>query len=124
MAELRLLADMNLSPKTVAALRSKGMDILRVSELLPVTAPDDEVLALARQEARTLITQDLDFSSLVALGGHTRPSLITLRLSSSDPETATRRLLAALPELEEDLRRGCAVTVDDATVRIRKLPIH
>ncbi len=34
MAELRLLANMNISPETVNALNEKGIDIVRVSQLL------------------------------------------------------------------------------------------
>jgi len=120
---VRLLADMNISPKTVDALQRRGWDIIRVSDILPMDAEDEEILDLARLEGRVVITQDLDFSTLLALGGYDQPSLVTLRLAISDPETVTRRLLDVLPGLEEVLRKGCAVTVDDVTVRVRKLPI-
>ncbi len=120
---LRLLADMNISPKTVEALRQKGWDIVRVSKLLPVNTTDAEVLDFARHEERVVVTQDLDFSTLLALGGHDRPSLVTLRLSISDPETVTRRVLEVLPRIEQMLQEGCAVTVEEVSVRVRKLPI-
>jgi predicted nuclease of predicted toxin-antitoxin system len=80
-------------------------------------------LGFAREQGSVVITQDLDFSALVALDGHDRPNLITLRLAISDPETVTPKLLDALPSLEEVLRKGCVVTVDDVAVRIRRLPI-
>lgn len=70
-----------------------------------------------------MITQDLDFSALLALGGYQEPSLVTLRLTVSDPETVTRRLLDVLPGLEAVLQKGSAVTVDDFAVRVRSLPI-
>ena len=53
---------------------------------------DSEILKFARQQNRVIVTQDLDFSELVALRGYARPSLITLRLFVSDPETITRTL--------------------------------
>ncbi len=81
-----LLADMNLSPVTVNSLREEGWDILRVSSLLAANASDAEILELARRQDRVVVTQDLDFSALLALGGHARPSLVTLRLSNTDPE--------------------------------------
>jgi len=37
----RLLADMNISPKTVDALRQRGWDIIRVSQALRMDASDD-----------------------------------------------------------------------------------
>ncbi|MBM4464976.1 MAG: hypothetical protein FJ014_05340 [Chloroflexi bacterium] len=124
MADIRFLANMNISPKTVAILRLQGWETIRVSDLLPVDATDDEILELARREDRVVVTQDLDFSALLALGGYDRPSLITLRLSVSDPETVTRRLLQVLPYMEQSLRDGCAVTIEDIAVRVRQLPIR
>jgi len=120
----RLLANMNISPVTVEALRRKGWDIVRVSELLPQNAADLEVLHKARVEGRTVVTQDLDFSALLALGGHDKPSLVTLRLRASDPETVTHRLVHVLPGLMDKLEQGVAVSIDDVSVRIRKLPIR
>lgn len=119
----RFLADMNISPKTVAALQQAGWDIVRVSQRLPGSASDDDVIALARQEQRVLLTQDLDFSTLIALSGATQPSLVTLRLLASDPESVTQRLLDVLPRIEDVLTEGCAVTVEETVVRVRRLPI-
>ena len=90
---LRFLGDMNLSPLTVADLVQAGWDTVRVSNLTLATASDTEILELARNDNRVIITQDLDFSALLALGGHDRPSLITLRLSNTDPAFVTQRLL-------------------------------
>lgn len=123
MTSIRFLVDMNLSPRIVTDLRQRGWDILRVSQVLPMDAPDSEILEFARQQNRVIITQDLDFSSLLALGGYEKPSLITFRLSVPDPETVTRKLLESLPDIEEKLLEGCAVVIDDRRVRVRRLPI-
>jgi predicted nuclease of predicted toxin-antitoxin system len=122
--ELRFLADMNLSPLTVAALQREGWDIVRVSNLLPANASDAEVLALARHQGRVIVTQDLDFSVLLALGGYAQPSLVTLRLANTDPILVTSRLLHMLPQAEKALHDGSAITLDDTTMRIRRLPIR
>jgi len=121
MSDTRLLANMNISPKTVEALRRQGWDIVRVSQFLPANAPDLEILDLARRENRAVVTQDLDFSTLLVLGGHDRPSVVTLRLAVSDPETVTGRLMEVLPQIERAIREGCAATVEDAAVRVRTL---
>ena len=96
---------------------------MRVSEILPVNAQDHEILEFARQENRVVITQDLDFSALLALGGFNKPSLISLRMTVSDPEAVTQKLIELLPGSQSKLAEGCAVTVDDSSVRIRLLPI-
>lgn len=122
MGNIRLLADMNISPKTVGTLQQHGWDVTRVSEILPINASDPEILELARREGRVLVTQDLDFSSLLALGGYDRPSLITLRLLDSSPELVSRRLLEILPSIEEKvLQEGCAVTIEEMALRVRQL---
>lgn len=121
---MRFFANMNISPKTVEVLHKTGWDIIRVSQVLPVNATDNKILDYARQENRIVITQDLDFSALIALSGFKKPSLITLRLSSSDPELVTQRLLKVIPQFEEILQKGYAVTIEDTSVRIHKLPIE
>lgn len=123
MTSLRFLVDMNLSPRIVTNLSQQGWDILRVSQVLPMDTEDSEILEFARQQNRVIITQDLDFSSLLALGGYEKPSLITFRLSLPDPEAITRKLLELLPRIEDRLLEGCVVVVDDRRVRIRSLPI-
>jgi predicted nuclease of predicted toxin-antitoxin system len=124
MSSIRLIADVHISPLTVAALKVQGYDILRSTDLLPGTAADAEILELARVEGRVVLTQDLDFSMLVALGNYGLPSLITLRLSSVKPDFVTQKLLDVLPTLERELTEGAAMTINDDSVRIRKLPIR
>lgn len=60
---------------------------------------------------------------LLAVGGYSKPSLITLRLSFTDPEAVTQKILSSLPQVEENLYEGAAVTIEDDNIRIRKLPI-
>ena len=59
--KIRFLANMNISPKSVDALRRQGWDIVRVSEFLPLDASDEKILNFARQEGRVVVTQDIDF---------------------------------------------------------------
>ncbi|MDB9493253.1 DUF5615 family PIN-like protein [Spirulina major CS-329] len=124
MNRLRLLADVHISPLTVEALRSQGYDIVRTTDSLSATAADAEILALARVEGKVVLTQDLDFSMLVALSNYGLPSLITLRLSSAKPDVVVQRLLAVLPIVETELTEGSAITINDDLVRVRKLPIQ
>jgi predicted nuclease of predicted toxin-antitoxin system len=90
---MRLLADLHISPSTVSFLSSLGHDILRVTTALPPTADDAAIIAYAAQENRTIITQDLDFSAIIALTQSKAPSLISLRLSSSRFEYVNAVLL-------------------------------
>ncbi|MGB2926642.1 MAG: DUF5615 family PIN-like protein [Limnothrix sp.] len=86
MSSFRFIADVHISPKTIAALTDQGYDIIRCTDILPANAPDIEILEFARTEDRIVLTQDLDFSMLVAINNYDQPSLITLRLSSAKPD--------------------------------------
>ena len=114
---------MNLSLKTVASMQKRGYDVVRVSSVLPENTADLALLKYAAEEGRVIITQDLDFGALLAIHGYDRPSVITLRLSGSDPDTITARLIEVIPQIEKSLAQGSAVTVEDRLVRIRRIPI-
>mgnify|MGYP001793325607 FL=1 len=123
MTNIKLLADMNISPVTVSDFQLNGWNVIRVVEIFPASASDLQILEFAREEERVIVSQDLDFSMLLAVGGYNQPSLITLRLSFTDPEVVTAKILQALPQIEEILTQGAAVTIEDNNIRIRKLPI-
>lgn len=57
MTNIRFLANMNISPNTVEALRKHGWDIVRVSQFLPVNAFDQDILEFARKEDRVVVTE-------------------------------------------------------------------
>ena len=81
-------------------------------------------MAAARDSGCSVLTQDLDFSAIVALSGARTPSLITLRLASSRVEHVNEILARVLPQIEEDLVRGSAITVEEAAIRRRALPVE
>jgi predicted nuclease of predicted toxin-antitoxin system len=120
---MRLLADLHVSPRTVQFLRALGHDVVRVSEILSPTSSDETVVARAAQDARAILTQDLDYSAIIALSGAKAPSLISLRLSSSRFEYVNAVLQRVLPTIEPDVLQGTIITVEDHRVRRRSLPI-
>ena len=120
---MRLLADLNVAPRTVEFLRSLGHDVVRSDALLLGTASDAEIVEIELREARTILTHDLDFSALVALSGRSRPSVISMRLSSSRIECVNQRLQAVLVAIATELESGAIVSVEDGGVRARSLPI-
>jgi predicted nuclease of predicted toxin-antitoxin system len=120
---VRLLADLQISPRTVAHLRSRGHDVVRVTDVLPATASDEAIVEWARRDGRAILTQDLDFTAIVALSGRTDPSIVSIRLSSSRVEIVNATLDRVLPSIEPELAAGVLVTVEDLRVRSRGLPL-
>ena len=66
---MNFLADIGISPKTVDFLRGLGHDAVHVSELGLPTASDPSILEQARLGNQTLLTHDLGFGELLAVGG-------------------------------------------------------
>jgi predicted nuclease of predicted toxin-antitoxin system len=62
----KFIADIHISPLTVNELQKKGYNIIRVTDKLPATTSDKEIVELAYQEKAVIITQDLDFSAIIA----------------------------------------------------------
>ena len=120
---MRLLADAHISPKTVEFLKSQGHDVVRANEILPSNATDAQIVSTAKEHNRVILTQDLDFSELLALSGAQKPSVISLRLSSSGVELINSVLTKVLPQIASDIEGGAIICVGDSSVRMRPLPI-
>ena len=120
---MKILADMHISPHTVAFLRTHGHDAIRVNEILPSDSSDRTIVETARNEGRTVLTQDLDFSEIISLSRKSTPSLISLRLSSSRVEFVNSRLEKILPRIRTDVAKGAIIVVEDERIRVRDLPI-
>jgi predicted nuclease of predicted toxin-antitoxin system len=75
------------------------------------------------RDTRILLTQDLNFSAIIALGGGRFASLISLRLSSSRIERVNSVLERVLPQIEAALLAGSIVTIEDQRIRVRALPL-
>ena len=68
---MKFLVDMALSPDLAIWLRSQGHDAAHAAELVLNRAADTEILSMALDAGRVVISADLDFPRLLALGGAT-----------------------------------------------------
>ncbi len=65
---MKLLVDMNLSPSSVERLVRHGFEAVHWSTIGAATAPDVEILTWANEHHFIVITNDLDFSAILAAG--------------------------------------------------------
>ncbi len=117
---MRLLADENVEPVVVQWLRSLGHDVAPISQVAPGIG-DDQVLAVARNERRVLITYDLDFGEIVYRRGLSHAGIVLLRLSDPTPAGRLIGLQGHWHLIEPRLPRAFIV-VHDKKVRVRPLP--
>jgi predicted nuclease of predicted toxin-antitoxin system len=122
---VRLLVDQNLAGRVAAALRDAGHDAVHVADRGLAAAEDQEVLALALEEQRVIVSEDTDFGALLAHAGAAAPSFVLLRAAEPlDPERQATLLIANLPAVEEELRAGAIVVLSRGRIRVRRLPIE
>ena len=118
---MRLLLDMNMSPKVAERLRAEGDDAVHLRDLGLGHLQDDDVFAYAKTDQRIVVTFDLEFGEIVGLGAGT--GVILLRLRSVRLAHVQQRISVALIAAAESLRAGAVVLVEDARIRIRAWPI-
>jgi predicted nuclease of predicted toxin-antitoxin system len=121
---MKFLADMGISPGTIAFLRSLGHDAIHLNEQGLDRMPDSEILEKARHEHRVLLTHDLDFGELVAASGYRLPSVIIFRLRNMRPENVNRYLKHIIGEKRVMLAEGAFVSVTEGQIRVRLLPFQ
>jgi predicted nuclease of predicted toxin-antitoxin system len=115
---------MGISPKTATFLIQSGHEASHlVSEGLE-RLPDPKILGKARREQAVLLTHDLDFADLLAASGDSLPSVIIFRLRAMRPQIVNRYLEMILKEYEAILRQGAILSVTDARIRARALPLE
>ena len=120
---MRFLADAGLSPLTVDFLIKLGHEAAHVRTLGMQRASDLEIVERARAGSSIVLTFDLDFGDVLALGVLNKPSVIIFRLADERPASVNQRLATILNERSADLESGALILVEDTRYRVRKLPI-
>lgn len=121
---MKLLLDANLSPEVARLLREAGHDAIHVRDIGLLSAPDPEILQVAADDQRILITADSDFGALLALGSLASPSVVLLRSADHLRPSAQASLVAAnLRVVADDLERGAVVSLTTKRLRVRVLPM-
>jgi predicted nuclease of predicted toxin-antitoxin system len=119
---MRFLLDMNLPPAMAEWLRSEGHDAVHIREIGLADLPDHGIFAHAAEEVRIVVTFDLDFGEIAGLAGATGATVVLLRLRMARQDYLGQRLQAAIAEAAEALQDGAIVVVEDARIRIRRMP--
>ena len=113
----------SLAPATATVLRENGWDAVHVSEVGLQQAEDAQILDAARQDNRICITLDHDFHSHLALARAGRPSVVLLRIQKLDAFGQATLIRAVWETCEQMLDEGAAVSADNTSIRVRRLPL-
>jgi predicted nuclease of predicted toxin-antitoxin system len=120
---VKFLVDMPLSPELAVWLREQGYDARHAAEIGLDRAADADIMALAHEEDRTIVTADLDYPRLLALGRRSAPSLILFRDGIWRELEVIKRISDLLRMLTPAEIETSIVVVERVRIRRRRLPI-
>jgi predicted nuclease of predicted toxin-antitoxin system len=121
---MKLLVDMNLTPRWVDALLDAGFEAAHWSALGRAYASDSEIMDFAVPNGYIVLTNDLDFGAILAMTNAARPSVVQIRGGDLSPEEIGRQVFEALRQLGPELAEGALVTIDPLKTRVRVLPFR
>ncbi len=121
---MKVLIDMNLSPRWARFLADAGIEAAHWSELGAGDAPDVEIMAFAKAHGYVVFTHDLDFSAILAATHGEKPSVVQVRSEDVSPEAIGDAVVAAVRQTAADLAGGALLTVEPTRMRVRLLPLR
>jgi predicted nuclease of predicted toxin-antitoxin system len=121
---VKLLIDMNLSPRWVQFFAGADIDAVHWSSVGAHDAPDSKIMEFARINDYVVLTHDLDFGEILAASNGAKPSVIQLRSNNVSVERIGPIVASAVKQLASELADGALVTIDTERTRIRLLPLR
>ena len=121
---MKLIVDMNLSPRWVGVLADAGVEAAHWSTLGAKNAPDVQIMAYARMNDYVVLTHDLDFSAILAATHGEKPSVVQIRADDVSPDVIGKQVITALRQMASELEEGALITIDPSRTRLRVLPLQ
>ncbi len=120
---MKLLIDMNLSPRWVTLMTQSGFEAIHWSTVGKPNARDSEIMAWAADNGYIVLTHDLDFSAILAATQSVTPSVVQIRSDDVSPESIGANVINALRQIGSELEAGALLSLDAKTMRLRLLPL-
>jgi predicted nuclease of predicted toxin-antitoxin system len=120
---VKFLLNMNVPRALGPMLALEGHDCRHVGDIELGEALDAAIVAEARSRGECVITHDLDYGRLLAFSGDSAPSVVIFRLRRADANLMHARMVSCWNEIETRLASGAVTVIEEAEVRIRRLPI-
>ena len=121
---MKFLLDMNLRREFRQLLQQEGHSCRHVGDIRMARASDTSIIEEAHKNQEVIITFDLDFGHLLAFSGEASPSVIIFRTRNTELSAMLARIVNSWPEITDALSNGAIVTIEDYSIRIRRLPIQ
>ena len=116
---MKFLADAHISVEMVAMIRDLGHDWLAASAI-PPRMQDIDVLRMAADDGRVMVTADKDFGELVFVHGLACPGVVLIRIALAAETDRVARVRSVWPLVLSRLPRSF-VTITTSSVRARPI---
>lgn len=120
---MMVLVDVNLSPDWTGYLAAAGIEAVHWSQLGPSNSTDSKIMQFAVTMSAVVLTQDLDFGTILSSTAATRPSVIQIRAGLVNPSVLGPQVLSALREIANLPDQEALITIDPRRTRLTLLPI-
>ena len=120
---MRFLIDMNLSPVWVSFLQEAGLEAVHWSAVGAPDSSDHTLMQWAGANDHVVVTNDLDFSAILAATRRKKPSVIQIRADLLTPAGIGSAVLRAIAQTEFELAEGALISIDPIRARVRILPL-
>ena len=118
---MKLLLDTCVWGGAVDSLKAAGHDVIWAGDW-PTDPGDEEIMSLAHQEGRILITLDKDFGELAVVRVQAHAGIIRLVILPALQQAPT--CLMVLTRYGVELQAGAILTVEPGRVRVRPAAPH
>ena len=120
---MKILIDMNVSPKFADLFIKKGVDAAHWIEIGAPDAEDTEIMEYASKNNYIIMTCDLDFNIILSITHSIKPSIVQLRVQRISVKQDGEWIVAAIMQNAEELEKGAILSVDTKKLRLRLLPL-
>ncbi len=116
---MKFLIDESVEKPIVDWLRDRKYDVEYVAESSSGIT-DEEVIRIANNESRILITNDKDFGELIFRQGKITQGILLIRAVNEESSNKLRLLKEVLKKAKNKLE-GSFIVVNETGIRIRKI---
>ena len=112
---MRFLVDINIPQSVINSLVEKGHDVLDIKKR-QLDLKDSELIEIAKQEKRIILTRDKDFLILTQFPKYQVPTIV-IRLKNQIPSQIKEHLLQLLENQNENILNKSLTIINDDSAK-------
>lgn len=119
---MKFLTDENIAKSVVNSLRKAGFNVKDIKEENLQGTSDKNILNLANNENRIIITHDKDFGNILYSQNIPHKGIILIRLKNQSPSNTTKILLNVLnSDIKDKINNNIIIIISENQIVIHKI---